>query len=171
MLPQLNIRPLQADDAEPMSRAFAAQGWQKPAEQYRRYYVECEAGTRAAFVAEMAGAFAGYVTVLWQSDYPHFQSQNIPEIADFNVLKRYQRLGIGTRLMDAAEAEIVPRSPVAGIGVGLTVDYGPAHLLYLRRGYIPDGQGLMSHNLPVAYGQSFYVDDELVLFFIKTLTT
>lgn len=81
----LHIRALREDDCVVISEAFAAQGWQKPTTQYRRYCQECEAGKRTALVAEATGVFAGYITILWQSDYPDFQAQNIPEIADFNV--------------------------------------------------------------------------------------
>jgi GNAT superfamily N-acetyltransferase len=122
-------------------------------------------------VAERAGSFAGYLTILWQSDYPFFRSQNIPEIADFNVLKQYQRRGIGTLLMEAAEKVIAARSPTAGIGVGLTADYGPAQILYVRRGYLPDGNGLIQHGMQLAYGQMVEVDDELVLYLTKRVAT
>ena len=41
--------------------------------------------------------------------------------------------------------------------------------LYVRRGYVPDGRGLMTHDRPVAYGESVPVDDGLVLYFVKQL--
>jgi ribosomal protein S18 acetylase RimI-like enzyme len=53
------------------------------------------------------------------------------EIVDFNVRPDLRRRGIGTRLMDEAEALIATRSPIAGIGVGLGLDYGPAQRLYV----------------------------------------
>jgi len=89
-------------DCEPISEAFAAQGWNKPVAQYQRYMRESIAGTRAVLVAERDGEFAGYVNVLWASDYAPFRAEQIPEIADFNVLERFQRQGIGSALLDAA---------------------------------------------------------------------
>ena len=77
--------------------------------------------------------------------------------------------GIGSRLMDAAEALIAERSPVAGIGVGLYPDYGPAQRLYVLRGYLPDGRGIAWNGTNVSPGQTVEVDDELALYFTKAL--
>ncbi len=167
--PPPSLRRLRAADAETIAAAFAAQGWLKPAEQYRRYAAEQSAGTRVTLVAEVAGVFAGYVNVLWVSPYAGFRAAGIPEIADFNVLERFQRRRIGTTLIDAAEALIVERSPVAGIGVGLTADYGPAQILYVRRGYVPDGRGLVYRDRPAPHGTAVTVDDDLVLYLTRRL--
>ena len=47
--------------------------------------------------------------------------------------------------MDAAETLVAQRGPVAGLGCGPYADYGPALLLYLARGYLPDRRGI-AHN-------------------------
>ncbi len=167
--PAPRLRRLRADDAETLAAAFAAQGWQKPAEQYRRYAAEQAAGQRVTLVAEVDDVFAGYVNVLWESPYAGFRAAGIPEIADFNVLQRFQRRGIGTALMNAAEALIAERSPVAGIGVGLTADYGAAQILYVKRGYVPDGRGLVYRDRPAPYGTAVTVDDDLVLYLTRRL--
>jgi len=78
--------------------------------------------------------------------------------------------GIGTALMDEAERVIAARSAVAGIGAGMTADYGAAQRLYVRRGYLPDGRGLMTHERPVIAGKSVLVDDDLVLYLTKRLS-
>ena len=41
--------------------------------------------------------------------------------------------------------------------------------LYVRRGYIPDGNGLVYHDRVVTYGEQVSVDDGLVLCFTKAL--
>jgi GNAT superfamily N-acetyltransferase len=120
-------------------------------------------------VAFVDQQFAGYVTVRWHSDYPAFRAADIPEIQDFNVLPVYRRQGIGTRLLDDAERIIARRSPVAGIGVGLYADYGAAQRLYVRRGYVPDGRGIFVNERCVQPGEQVIVDDDLVLYFTKTL--
>ena len=122
--------------------------------------------TRFAFVG---GAFAGYLNVLWQSGYPSFADAQVPEINDFNVLPTVRQRGIGTALMEEAERVIAARSPVAGVGVGMAAGYGPAQRLYVRRGYVPDGRGLMTHERPVVEGERVIVDDDLVLYFTKLL--
>jgi GNAT superfamily N-acetyltransferase len=150
--------------------AFAAVGWGgKDTPQFERYLAEHERGTRVTRFAFVVGAFAGYLNVLWQSDYLPFAAALVPEISDFNVLPRFQRQGIGTALMDEAERIIAARSLVAGMGVGMTRDYGNAQRLYVRRGYVPDGNGLMTHDQPIVNGEIVVVDDDLVLYFTKRL--
>lgn len=166
----LLIRSLSQNDPELISAAFAAQGWDKPFELYRRYFQEQTDGTRAVFIAEYDGDFAGYVTLVWLSGYPAFRQRNIPEIADLNVLKRYQRRRVASALLDAAEKRAAECSPVVGLGVGLTGDYGPAQRLYVRRGYVPDGSGAWSHDKMLQYGECVPVDHDLVLYLTRPLT-
>ena len=166
-LGEIVIRDMMEVDCPVISAAFAAQGWQKPAVLYLRYLDEQRAGQRSVLLAEWDGRFAGYLTILWQSSYPPFRDAGIPEIADFNVLRVYQRRGIGTALMDAAEARIAGVSEMAGIAVGLTADYGPAQALYVRRGYVPDGRGLFRAGEWVERGDWIVVDDEVTLHLTK----
>ena len=163
------IRLLEKADIEPIAAAFTELGWHKPASQYENYLSEQEAGSRVILVAWLNGEFAGYVTIVWRSHYPAFALEKIPEIVDFNVLPKFRRQGIGARLMDEAERRIAEASPLAGIGVGMTADYGSAQRMYARRGYIPDGRGLFSRGQPVQYGQSVTIDDDLALYFTKKL--
>ncbi len=165
----LLIRPLTENDPEPISAAFAAQGWDKPATLYRRYLQEQSDGLRAVFVAECEGEFAGYVTLVWLSDYPVFRQRNIPEIVDLNVLKRYQRRRIASALLDAAEKRAGERSLVVGLGVGLTGDYGAAQRLYVRRGYVPDGSGAWSGGKALQIGDQLQVDHDLTLYLMRPL--
>jgi GNAT superfamily N-acetyltransferase len=170
------IRLLQTSDIAPIAAAFAELGWNKPASQYEQYLSEQEVGQRVVLVAwaELQRLqtleFAGYVTVCWQSHYPPFREANIPEIVDFNVLPKFRRQGIGAALMDEAESRVAAVSPVVGLGVGMTSDYGAAQRMYAKRGYIPDGRGLHSRGQPIQYGQSVPVDDDLVLYFTKTFS-
>ena len=167
----ISLRPLETRDVAPIAAAFAALGWDKPAAQYERYLQDQEAGRRVVLVAFAADdAFAGYLTVVWESGYPAFRDANIPEIVYFNVLPPLRRNGIGTRLMDAAEQLIAERGfATAGIGVGMTPDYGAAQRLYVRRGYVPDGRGLVSGDRFVRYSDTVRVDDGLVLYLTKSL--
>jgi GNAT superfamily N-acetyltransferase len=170
MTENLVIRSLVETDCEKISAAFTAQGWNKPLEQYKRYLRESGQGKRDVFVAEIYGQFAGYVTLVWESDYPHFLERKIPEIVDLNVLKLFQRQGIASALMDAAEFRASTRSLVVGLGVGLTADYGPAQRMYIKRGYVPDGHGAFSGGIPLLYGESVRVNDDLVLYMTRVVT-
>lgn len=170
------IRLLEPTDIAPIAAAFAELGWDKPASQYEQYLSQQEAGHRVVLAAYSGVQnlpildFAGYVTICWQSHYPPFREANIPEIVDFNVLPRFRRKGIGAALMDEAENLVARVSTLVGIGVGMTADYGSAQRMYVRRGYIPDGRGLFSGGKPVQYGQPVPVDDDLVLYLMKTFS-
>jgi len=163
------IRQINEKDSEMIAAAFKEQGWNKTVGQYENYIVEQKNGERVTLVAELDGMFAGYVNVIWNSYYPYFNEEHIPEINDFNVLIKYQRLGIGSKLMDKAEEIISQRSSIAGIGVGLFSDYGKAQVLYVKRGYIPDGKGIYNGERYINYGDSIVIDDDIVLYFKKKL--
>jgi GNAT superfamily N-acetyltransferase len=158
---------LRDDDPEVISAAFSAIGWDKPVSQYEKYLAEQRAGTRDVLVATVDDEYAGYVTVRWKSSYEPFNG--IPEIQDFNVLPKYRRRGIGTALMDAAETLVAERSDVVAIGVGLYADYGTAQRMYVRRGYIPDGRGLIYDGKQVPPGEMIRNDDSATLMFTKSL--
>ena len=165
----INLRPIISSDCPEISSAFTAQGWDKPVDLYERYLKLQNSGARDIIIATVNDQFAGYLTIMWKSDYLPFQEQRIPEIVDFNVLMKYWRRGIGTALMDQAEHRISLISPVAGIGVGVTADYGAAQVLYAKRGYVPTGNGLVHNGLPIQRGQRIEVGDELGLYLIKML--
>lgn len=165
----VEIRTLDSQDIGPIAAAFADLGWDKPTSQYEGYLVEQEVGRRLVLVAILEGMFAGYVTIVWEAVYQPFQEAGIPEIVDFNVLPKFRRQGIGSRLMDEAESRIAQVSPVAGIGVGLTADYGAAHALYIQRDYLPDGRGISWNGVVCQYGDQVRVDDGLALYFTKQL--
>jgi ribosomal protein S18 acetylase RimI-like enzyme len=171
---QIIIREIGELDPPIIANAFSAQGWNKPESQYRQYLQEHQSGKRSVLLAEIeipprTLAFAGYLTIVWESDYPPFRAERIPEVVDFNVLIKYRRQGIGNALMDEAERRIAEKSQSSGIGVGMTPDYGPAHILYIRRGYIPDGRGLYYNHHHLQWGETCVVNDDLTLNFTKKL--
>jgi len=167
---RLKIRAMTRDDVDVISRAFGAQGWNKPASQYEIYFREQTRGRREVLVGLWDDEFAGYLTVAWKSYYPPFRKAGIPEIMDLNVLRGFQRKGIASGLMDEAERLIAKRCRTAGIGVGLYPDYGPAQIMYVKRGYIPDGRSISRHGRQAAYGSRPIVDDDLVLCLTKDLS-
>jgi GNAT superfamily N-acetyltransferase len=166
----VEIRFLQGPDIDPIAAAFRAVGWNKPAAGFQQYLSEQEKDHRLVLIAFSGEVFAGYLTVVWIPDYPPFRENKIPEIQDLNVLPRVRRRGVGTRLLEKAEEIVARRSPTVGIGVGMDADYGAAQRLYVRRGYVPDGRGLVWHNRFLRHGEQVIVDDSLILHFTKTLT-
>ena len=88
---------------------------------------------------------------------------------DFNVLPKFRRRGVGTALLDTAESEIAKVSHVAGIGVGMTPDYGAAQRMYVLRGYVPDGYGLYQRDHYPIHGEQVVIKDDLAIFLTKQL--
>jgi GNAT superfamily N-acetyltransferase len=87
-------------------------GWDKSASLFEAYLKEQEAGERLVWVAHVQDEFAGYVTLKWQSEYPSFKAQNIPEIMDLNVLPSFRKMGVGSLLLDCAEKEALTKSQI-----------------------------------------------------------
>lgn len=73
------------------------------------------------------------------------QARVIHKIQDQNVLKKFQGRGYGLMLLQHAEKAIGVVSSKAGIGVGLTADYGFAQRLYIKMDIYP--QGLVLHRI------------------------
>jgi ribosomal protein S18 acetylase RimI-like enzyme len=169
MSKKILIRPLSSKDCEIIAKAFAAQEWHKPSAQYQNYLKEQVKGKRAVLIGETGKEFAGYLTIMWQSDFADFREKEIPEIVDLNVLIKFRNQGFGAELMNAAENLIGEKYQAAGIRVGLTQDYGAAQRMYVRRGYVPDGRGISQNGNFLRYGDKITVDDDLTLSFTKTL--
>ena len=170
---QTQIRLVIEEDIVDISRGFNQIGWNKPPSLFEKYLKEQELGDRLVWVAHFKGEFAGYVTLKWQSQYSSFKAQSTPEIMDLNVLPSFRKMGIASLLLDTAEKEAATRSDTIGIGVGLYAGedggYGAAQRLYVRRGYIPDGKGITYNYEPTIPGNSYPLDDDLVLWFTKKL--
>jgi ribosomal protein S18 acetylase RimI-like enzyme len=163
------IRRMTSEDCEIITQAFAAQNWNKPLAQYQNYFKEQTEGSRAVLIAETENEFAGYLTIMRQSDFAPFREKDIPEIVDFNVLIKFRNQGIGNELMEAAENLIAKSHRIVGIRVGLTHDYGAAQRMYVRRGYIPDGLGISQNGSFPVYGDKITIDDDLALSLTKQL--
>lgn len=163
------IRTATPADAPWMTAGFLGMGWAKPDGYFEARLQEQASGALVVLVARVGEAYAGHCLVRWESGYEPFAAAGIPEIQDLNVLPMYRKQGVGTQLLDTAEAVMATRSPIAGIGVGLYADYGAAQRLYVRRGYIPDGRGITYDGKHIVKGESYRVDDSMVLHFTKQL--
>lgn len=165
------VRQMVAADAAVVSAAFRAVGLSKPVARFDRYLAEQDSGARMCFLSEVAHEIAGYVTLLWSSPYADFEARGIPQISDLNVLPAQRRRGVATALLDHVEATASTRSPIVGLGVGLYRDYGDAQRLYVKRGYVPDGRGVMYDYQPVEPGESIRLDDDATLMFVRRLSS
>jgi hypothetical protein len=89
----IKINELTREYCQVITAAFMAQGWNKLESGYLNLLKEIQKGNRAMLVAEFEGEFAGYVIIVWASNYQPFQKAGIPEIVDLNVLKKFQGQG------------------------------------------------------------------------------
>ncbi len=167
----ITLAPLHQFDLDEIVLAFKQIGWHKPKSIYETYLEEQLSGVRSILVVRSKGKFCGYVTIKWVSDYLSFAKNNIPEIADLNVLPEYRKQGIGTMLIQACEQAAKEQGRVViGLGVGLTADYGSAQRLYIYLGYVPDGKGIHYKCQAIKYSELVHVDDDLILYLTKNLT-
>jgi GNAT superfamily N-acetyltransferase len=166
----VSVRQATYENADWMQDSFdGLMGWKKPPGYFHNCCDLQAEGQLVLLVAADGDHYSGHVKVVWSPDYPYFRDNGIPEIQDLNVLPMYRRQRVATALVDTAENLIRQRSKIAGIGVGLYADYGPAQRMYVRRGYVPDGKGVTYRDAYVTPGASVPIDDDLVLFFVKEL--
>jgi GNAT superfamily N-acetyltransferase len=164
------IRNMEPTDGQVFTDGEIAQGWHATVEKYEMRLRDQAAGRAVSLVAEYRGCPAGYVNVYPNSAWGAFGNQGLPEIVDFGVLQKYQRRGIGTKLMDAAEQVAARYADTVYLGVGLHNGYGSAQRMYVKRGYIPDGSGVWYRGKQcIQYETVCTVDDDLILYFYKQL--
>ena len=163
------IRSMVKCDIERLVNGFAEQGWNKPQEQFTDYYNQQENNEKYVIVAELNGDVAGYVTLLPYAGTGPFAYKSIPEIVDFNVLIKYQKRGIGNKIMDMAESLAKDKSDYVSLSVGLHSGYGSAQRMYVKRGYIPDGTGIWYRGKQLEPYSKCENNDELTLYFLKSL--
>ena len=163
------IRSMVKDDIEKFVNGFLKQGWHKSYELFNNYYNQQENNDKSVIVAEVRGDSAGYVTLLPYAEAGPFEHRNIPEIVDFNVLIKYQKRGIGNKIMDIAENLANEKSDYVSLSVGMHSGYGTAQRMYVKRGYIPDGSGVWYKGKPLEPYSVCVNDDDLTIYFSKSL--
>lgn len=163
------IRDLRENDAQLITDAEIAQGWDASIDKYRMRLRDQAEGTSISLAAEYQKKIAGYINIYPDSKWGAFANQGLPEIVDFGVLEKYRRHGIGSRLMDTAEQIASRYADTVYLGVGLHSGYGSAQRMYVKRGYLPDGSGVWYHDQICEPYASCCNDDNLILYFSKKL--
>ena len=167
---RLMIRNMEEDDARIFTEEETAQGWHPDISKYLTRLRDQAEGKCVSLTAVYQGSPAGYVNVYITGLGGPFSGKGLPEIVDFGVLEKYQRKGIGGRLMDAAEQIAGQYADTVWLGVGLHSGYGSAQRMYVMRGYIPDGTGVWYQGKPCEqYETGIANDDDLVLYLSKNL--
>ncbi len=167
---ELEIRNMEEADAQIFYDEYTAQGWHSEVEYYLMRVKDQAEGKCVALTAVYQGSPAGSVYVYLTAHEGPFKGKDWPIIVDFSVLQKYQRKGIGTRLMDVAEQIAGQHADTVCLGVGLCDAYGSAQRMYVKRGYIPDGSGVWYQDKPcIQYETVCTIDDDLVLYLSKSL--
>lgn len=134
------------------------------------YYQEQQDGIRTVAVIEENHAILGYGSLLRKPESPFFAQKNIPEINAIWIDEDHRKKGLGIALIKWLEKLARQEGyQQIGIGVGLYKDYGPAQKLYFKLGYSPEGNGITYKGESATPGQSYPLDDDLILWLKKDL--
>lgn len=164
------IRELSADDVPRIVATDGGIAWNGGFEKWNQRLAEHLDGRRIVLLAVEGAHFLGYGSLLWLPAYPSFRELGIPEIQDLVTAQHRRGQGIATRIIAALEDRARLREhKQIGLGVGLYADYGSAQRLYVRLGYAPDGRGMTYHTLPALGGANVRVDDDLLIWLVKSL--
>lgn len=134
------------------------------------YFEECFNHGSTILLAALDDEDVGFCILNWKPRYSLYKTLAIPEIQDLNVVPDARRNGAATKLIEQCEALAITEGKNAiGISVGLTRDYGAAQILYIQKGYVPDGYGVTYDREGVQSHRSYPLDDNLSLMMIKPL--
>jgi len=167
---KITLRTATVDDIPKLWDMALVMGVAK-ADGYFDYALEHQtAGARLVFIVSYEGQDVGYGMLAWQPKYVFFRKMDIPEIQDLNVLPEFRRRGIASFMISYCESLARESGKeFIGIGVGMDASYGAAQQLYVRRGYVPDGNGLTYDRQTIAKGDFKAIDDDISLMLIKSL--
>lgn len=163
----IKIRSMIKTDAQVIFDTYSSYGWHPQMETYDNYYKEQESGERFVFIAEYEGNVAGLCTLLLKPTEGPWLDTNWPEIVDLCVFFHVHEKGIGTKLLDAAEAEAAKIADHVFLAVGVHSGYGPAQRMYVNRGYNFDGSGVWYKGKQLGQYEPCCNDDDLLLFMAK----
>lgn len=166
------IQVMEKDDVDLLVKIFCFP-WSSPqttTEKWDRYYAEHQKRTRTVYLLKREGQIIGYGSLLRLSEYPKFWNAGIPEANDVWISEEWRNKGLGKMLI--LHLENIARKEgykQIGLGVGLYRDYGPAQNLYVKQGYVPDGEGITYKTAPAIPGEQYPIDDDPILWLIKPL--
>jgi len=161
----ISIREATIDDLDILYGIYHASGKKDDG-----YFETCLKEGCTVLIASLNGEDVAVGLLNWSPRYALYRKLGIPEIQDLNVVPRARRNGVATAMIKWCEGLARSKGKeMIGIGVGLTKDYGPAQILYVRMGYVPDGYGVTCDRETVVTHASYRMDDDLSLMLVKPL--
>lgn len=166
----LLIRNMNDTDPQIIYIEEKKQGWQgATTDKYMKRLSDQAAGKSIALIAEYKGNVAGYINIYDISSDENSSQKCYCHIIDLGVLEKYRKHGIGSKLMDIAEEIASEFSDTVYLEVGLHSGYGSAQRMYVKRGYIPDGNGVWYGHDICKPNENYCNDDDLNLHLSKKL--
>jgi len=134
------------------------------------YFEDCLEKDFTLLIASQERKDVGFVMLNPAPKYTLYKKLGVPEIQDLNVIPDARQKGIATVLVNKCEelAEEKGHTQI-GISVPLNASYGPAQRLYIKLGYMPDGNGITYDREPVDAVSRYLADDDLCLMMLKDL--
>jgi len=166
---KLYIRNLTHADIDVIIEEEIKQGWHPTKDKYLSRLNDANQKYCISLVAIYDHQVAGYINLYVDKKNGPYKETTIPEIIDLGVFKPYRKLGIATALIDVVEKLARTYSKQIYLAVGLHEGYGSAQRLYVKKGYIPDGNGAYYKDSIAAQYDTYPLDDDLVIYMIKEL--
>lgn len=161
----ITIRDGTTDDIPALYALYDALG--KRDDGYFEHAFEAGAIPVMAFAGD---ELAGFALLNWEPRYSLYRKLGMPEIQDLNVLTAYRRRGIARMIVEYCEDRARMRGcEMVGIAVGVTSDYGAAQIMYIKMGYVPDGNGATYDRQGVQANMTYTLDDDFALMLVKPL--
>ena len=161
----IDIREASKDDIPALYELYDAIG-KKDAGYFEHAF---EAGA-VPVMAYADGQLSGFALLNWNPRYSLYRKLGIPEIQDLNILPEKRRRGIARAIVEYCEEKAREKQcEMIGIAVGLTKEYGPAQIMYIKMGYMPDGNGATYDREGVQGNMTYTLDDDFALMLIKPL--
>jgi len=134
------------------------------------YFESCFDKGLVTLIASQGEQNLAFTMLNFDPKYALYQKLDIPEIQDLNVIPDARQKGIATAIVNKCEEIAEERGKTQiGISVPLNAAYGPAQRLYIKLGYMPDGNGITYDREPVQRGARYAADDDLCLMMLKDL--
>lgn len=160
---------MKPEDAKVIYDTYLSYGWHPSIETFDNYYQEQESNQRLVLIPEYEGKASGLCTLVLNPTEGPWANMGYPEIVDLRVFHHVHNRGIGNMLLEVAEREASKISDMVYLAVGIHSGYGAAQRIYVKRGYIPDGNGAWYQGKILDQYAPCCNDDDLLLFMSKKL--